>query len=167
MPRRRAAVFLVAAACATTRAEPPGDPVEAPATWAALTQRLPGRWIGTTGTRSTPVEYRLIAGNSVLVETFGRPGHETKTTYHADRRGLMATHYCAQGNQPRLRMRAGGPRQLTFTLADVTGKDADEAVLVELDYDFTTAGGFDRIEVYRQPDGKLERTSWRFVPAPP
>lgn len=142
------------------------DPVATAQAWATLEQRLPGRWIGTVDGTDVPVEFRIISGKSVLLETFGRPGRETITTYHLDDGDLVATHYCARGNQPRLRMRTGDARHPRLVLADVTGRDDGEPVLVELAYDLTPERGFERTEVYRQPDGKLERTVWRFAPAP-
>jgi hypothetical protein len=113
-----------------------------------------------------PVRFQVISGGSVVLETFGRPGRETATVYHLDGGSLVATHYCAQGNQPRLRLRDGDPRHLRFALADVTGQDPSEAVLVELHYDALATGGFERAEVYRRPDGSLERTAWHYAPAP-
>ena len=51
------------------------------------------------------ISYKLISRDSALVETFGDPaGQVTETVYHLDGNNLMATHYCAQGNQQRLRM---------------------------------------------------------------
>jgi hypothetical protein len=134
--------------------------------WEAIGKKLPGRWIATTDGATVPVEFRYVARESVLLETFGNPGRETVTTYHADGNGMVATHYCAQGNQPRLRMQSGDARHPHLALADVTGQDAGESVLVELSFDLTAEAGFERVEVYRQPDGKLERTVWKFAPAP-
>ncbi|MBI3131884.1 MAG: hypothetical protein HYZ13_11210 [Acidobacteria bacterium] len=65
---------------------------------------LVGSWEGTfaNGRRHT-VTYRLTAGGTVLVETWAlAPGRESMTLYHLDGEALVATHYCPQGNQPRL-----------------------------------------------------------------
>src|SRR5688572_11955783 len=53
--------------------------------------------------RRLRVSYHLFSADSVLLETFGmtRP---TLTAFHLDGDRLLATHYCAQGNQPRLRL---------------------------------------------------------------
>ena len=134
--------------------------------WEVIGKRLPGRWIATTDGATVPVEFRFVARDSVLLETFGNPGRETVTTYHADGKSMVATHYCAQGNQPRLRMQSGDAHHPHLALADVTGQDAGESVLVELAFDLTAETGFERVEVYRQPGGKLERTVWKFAPAP-
>ncbi len=44
------------------------------------------------------------------------------TMYHADKTGLMLTHYCKLGNQPRMRVdRPGGDaKTLTFNFIDIT-----------------------------------------------
>ena len=49
--------------------------------------------------------FRLTAGGSVLVETMfpnSPDGHEMVNVYHADGDRVLMTHYCAEGNQPRL-----------------------------------------------------------------
>jgi hypothetical protein len=48
------------------------------------------------------VEFNLIAGDSVLTESWNAPGHASLTVYHLDGEKLLATHYCPRGNQPRL-----------------------------------------------------------------
>ena len=54
------------------------------------------------------LRYRLIAADSVLVETdFPGTAKEMLTMYHRDGDQLMLTHYCRCGNQPRMRARAG------------------------------------------------------------
>lgn len=65
---------------------------------------LVGDWSGKSpGGRENKVNYRLTAGGTVLVETWTlSSGRESMTLYHIDGETLMATHYCPQGNQPRL-----------------------------------------------------------------
>ena len=133
--------------------------------WPRLRDRLVGAWHGTTkGGGAVDVSYRAIAGGSALAETFGGPTRATMTLFHPDHGGLVATHYCAQGNQPRLRAVDVQPDSLRFAEADVTDLDPDEAHLVELGFEFGP-DGFDRIEDYRAPDGATERTRWHFVRA--
>ncbi len=84
---------------------------------------LVGSWEGTfaNGRRHT-VTYRLTAGGTVLVETWAlAPGRESMTLYHLDGEALVATHYCPQGNQPRLQwVMDGHPSRRTFTFRDGT-----------------------------------------------
>lgn len=70
--------------------------------------------------RAFRVSYRLLPNAAALVETYGDPsGRFTQTVFHPDGHRIIATHYCAQGNQPRLQLTAtDGP--LDFTFFDVT-----------------------------------------------
>jgi len=56
--------------------------------------------------------YAVTASGSAVVETvFPGSEHEMVTVYHADGPDLVLTHYCMEGNQPRMRARgAQGPR---------------------------------------------------------
>jgi hypothetical protein len=62
------------------------------------------------------VQFELTAGDTVLTETWRSPTHRSMTVYHLDGDTLLATHYCPQGNQPRLAL---------------TGRDADGALRFE------------------------------------
>jgi hypothetical protein len=51
------------------------------------------------------VNYRLTGAGSALVETqFPGTDHEMVSVYHLDGDDLRMTHYCAAGNQPRLKL---------------------------------------------------------------
>jgi len=84
---------------------------------------LLGEWEGKFDDgRAHSVSYRLTAGGSVLVETWTLgPGRESMTMYHLDGDQLLATHYCPQGNQPRLQWVPGDdPKTLSFAFRDGT-----------------------------------------------
>src|SRR5262249_23574462 len=70
----------------------------------ARLKTLAGDWEARTEKGSViRVSYRLVSNDSVLVQSFVTgSGKETMTVFHADGARLLATHYCAQGNQPRL-----------------------------------------------------------------
>jgi len=137
----------------------------APAAWPRFRDALTGAWHGTTADGgAVDVAFRPIAGASALAETFGRPERMTMTLYHPDHDGLMATHYCAQGNQPRLRAVAIDAHQLRFVEDATTDLDPDEARLVALTFT-VGANSFERVEDYLAPDGTHELTTWRFVRA--
>jgi hypothetical protein len=54
---------------------------------------------------ATTVTYRLTGAGSALIETqFPGTGHEMVSVYHLDGDQLRMTHYCAMGNQPRVRL---------------------------------------------------------------
>ena len=69
---------------------------------------LAGNWIAEAGSAEMPAsarfEFRLTAGGTVVEERemIGTP-MEMVTLYHMDGADLVATHYCALGNQPRMR----------------------------------------------------------------
>jgi hypothetical protein len=87
----------------------------------ATLSKLQGRWEGEFANgRKHSVDYRLSAGGSVLVETWTLgPARESITMYHLDGDRLLATHYCPQGNQPRLkRVDDGDPKRLSFAFVD-------------------------------------------------
>lgn len=165
-PTASASAPAAASAAAPSAAPPAAAPDFAPAAWDALRQRIPGKWIATTARSSVTTELRFIARQSALLELWGPPGRETATTYHPDGASLVATHYCAQGNQPRLRLTGGDALHPVLTLADSTDHADNEPMLVELSFDLSVPVGFDRVEIYRLPDGSLERTVWQLRPAP-
>ena len=82
-----------------------------------------GDWQGVTESgRQFQVSYRLTANDTVLIETWTMsPTRQSMTVYHMDGEALIATHYCPQGNQPRLQYRADTSNErLHFTFRDAT-----------------------------------------------
>ena len=61
--------------------------------------------------------FRVTAGGSVVEETIfpGSP-MEMLSVYHMDKGNLLMTHYCALGNQPRMKLNAkkSMPQELVF-----------------------------------------------------
>jgi hypothetical protein len=82
---------------------------------------LVGSWEGKfPDGRQHRVNYRLTAGDSVLVETWTLSAvRESMTLYFLDGDTLMAVHYCPQGNQPRLVLVSSAER-LNFKFQDGT-----------------------------------------------
>jgi len=68
------------------------------------------------------VSFELIANSSVLVETWLHKGKKHSfTMYHLDNDRLLATHYCPQGNQPRLKLTENSTaNNLSFSFVDAT-----------------------------------------------
>lgn len=110
------------------------------------------------------VTWQLISGGSALVEHWaaGTP-NETETIVHPDHGDLMLTHYCAQGNQPRLRVASVTPEAVVFRFADVTNREPDQDVLVEQTLSSSASGTLDDTEVYARPDGTYDRTTYHFT----
>jgi len=68
------------------------------------------------------VSFELTANNYVLVETWLNKGRKHSfTMYHLDKNNLLATHYCPQGNQPRLKLTSNSTvNNLSFNFLDAT-----------------------------------------------
>jgi hypothetical protein len=126
------AVALLAVAPAALAEEAMGKGAPAPAEPANprldRLKALAGGWHGTAragpdkvpgSTRATIKE--VSAGSAVMLVTDPGTEHEMVTLFHPDDGALLATHYCAARNQPR--MRATGkdePGKLTFEFVDGT-----------------------------------------------
>jgi len=103
-----AAVALGGLALLASTAAADGDePVEAKAVLERL-KGLAGTWVFTDvpeGLVGTKVLYRVTAaGSAVVEEQFPGSDHEMVSIYHLDGDELLMTHYCAAGNQPRLKL---------------------------------------------------------------
>jgi len=96
-------------------APPAGATIDAKAAFEKL-KGLNGHWTGTAGGNAADVNYRVTGGGSAVVEEqFPGTAHEMVTVYHLDGDALVATHYCAAGNQPKFRLSSGStPTELRF-----------------------------------------------------
>lgn len=95
------------------------------------------------------IRFSLTAGGTALVESWERAGAlHSLTVYHRDGAALVATHYCPQGNQPRLALTAGPG--LRFVFRDATDLDAGESYLHDLAFDLSDPARIVRSEVYRR-----------------
>ena len=117
---------------------------------------LVGEWRSDDAEHSTlRIYFSLTAGGSVLVEEWkhdGRP--HSLTLYHRDGAKLIATHYCPQGNQPRLQQIASSSaRTAKFQFLDAMDLDlSKEAHLIGLGFDLSDKTVIVRTETYRQKD---------------
>jgi len=129
-----------------------------------MQRALVGRFKATTPqNRSITVSYRVVSNGSALVETFtSTSGKETISVYHRDARALMLTHYCAQGNQARLKAVEATRERVAFAYLDATNVGGEQDVMHRLVVTFTP-DGFDQETVYRAPSGEEETTKLRFV----
>lgn len=102
--------------------------VEAKAAFDRLA-KLVGEWKAEatgSGEPAATIQYRLTAGGTAVMETmFPGTNHEMISVYHRDGENLLMTHYCAIGNQPRLRLdrRASRPDVLEFVFDGGTNLD--------------------------------------------
>jgi hypothetical protein len=119
-----------------------------------LMAKLVGAW-RLAGKAASPLRIRfsLTAGGTVLVEEWSRAGQpHSLTLYHRDGTGLIATHYCPQGNQPRLQLVSPViGKVLRFAFRDATDLDAEqESFLTALTFDLSDPALVVRRETYRQ-----------------
>lgn len=129
-----AAVALAVCAAAFARADDcegckkPAEVKGATGDALAKLRKLSGDWIAKGGDGKVVSSWRTIAQGSTVVETLlaGTP-KEMITVYHPDGDDLVLTHYCAVGNQPRLKLVPGSdPKKLSFVFAGGTNLRAEK-----------------------------------------
>lgn len=97
------------------------------------------------------LNYRLISKNTTLVEDYGDPAQQiTETLYHRDGEKLLATHYCARGNQPRLALHPDADdKTLVFEFQDITNlAHKSDPHMVGMRFVFIDAEHFEKEETY-------------------
>ncbi len=93
---------------------------------------LEGSWTGKgmMEGKEQPMQtkFRVTSGGSAVEEVLfpGTP-HEMVDVYFMDGDKLMMTHYCAMGNQPRMKMSSSKGNTLDFTYVDATGLPSADA----------------------------------------
>jgi hypothetical protein len=107
---RISSIFFCTAIGFTVLAATPAARADSASAQAALDRlkSLAGKWQGTSASdpnSTMQVQYKVTAGGSTVVETeFEGMPHEMVSVFHLDGEHLVMTHYCATGNQPRLRL---------------------------------------------------------------
>jgi hypothetical protein len=92
---------------------------------------LVGSWEGNVNEGGTALKtnarFQLVSDGSVLAAWLGEGSpHEMVTMFHMDGNQLMATHYCAAHNQPRMVLVNGGDQnRLVFKFKDGTNIQPD------------------------------------------
>lgn len=118
-------VAALLAGCASTSSTAPHAVTPAtPAEQAALIdqiKQLQGTWKGETPHGEGTATFTVTSSGSTVREIMfpGQP-HEMTNMYHMDGSTLVMTHYCAMGNQPRLRAVAGKPGEIDLRYDGVT-----------------------------------------------
>jgi hypothetical protein len=120
-------VLGVVAAVALTAGQDEGKKSVVPQTaeWKKLTS-LVGQWEGyyVEGGKQMPatVEARMTGDGSAIMHLMGKDTqYEMVTIIHPDGKRLLATHYCAAHNQPRMAMvPSKAPNQIAFEFIDGT-----------------------------------------------
>ena len=136
---RRTKIVLAAVAAVTVLvagnglAGQKGDGKEQKKSRFEMLKSLAGEWTGKAEhiggeAFDATVNYKLTSAGSTVMETlFPGTAHEMVTMYHLNGEELLLTHYCAVGNQPRMRAERGGdPKKLSFKFLDGTNLKADK-----------------------------------------
>jgi hypothetical protein len=95
-------------------------PAPAPATFDKV-KALAGDWTAKDDDgKPVDLNFNITSGGTAVLETVTMGAHGPMVSvYHADGEAVMLTHYCAMGNQPRLRAK-GGDKELAFAFVDAT-----------------------------------------------
>lgn len=119
---------------------------------------LEGTWrIANNNDHPLRISFYPTAGGSTLVESWEVNGRShSLTIYHRDGGALLATHYCPQGNQPRMELSQSAEGQLSFTFRDATDLDMEhEQYQHSLAFNMEGADRIVRSEDYRDGDGNM------------
>ena len=77
---------------------------------------LVGQWDATSPEGKTRITFQLISEGTALMELMAN--ESMVTVYHPDGESIMMTHYCAAGNQPRMRAQRSGGDSFAFQFVD-------------------------------------------------
>ena len=134
-PDRSAALLILIASTVTPRFAAAGEPekhmapaAETPSPDFDRLKSLAGDWEGTARAGADPktlvtrASIKVVsAGSAVMLTTDPDGKYEMVTMFHRDGEALLATHYCAAMNQPRMKARGGSPAgTLAFDFLDGT-----------------------------------------------
>lgn len=120
-----AAVVLTGAAPADTKPNPAWEKMKS----------LVGDWEGTANEENqklpVKVSYRLVSSGTSLMETLNTPdGNDMITMYVPDGDHILMTHYCSEGNQPRMRAAVkGDASKVDFQYLDGTNVSSGPAAM--------------------------------------
>lgn len=90
---------------------------------------LAGEWVAAEDNEMAKkgelvARYAVTAGGSAVVETvFPGSTHEMTTVYHAEGSDVVLTHYCVEGNQPRMRAKDPKGARVQFSYDGGTNID--------------------------------------------
>ena len=126
------ALTLTLASCLAFAAHPgaAGEAGAAPLPALERFKALAGEWVAAEDGEMVKkgdlvARYAVTAAGSAVVETVlpGTP-HEMVTVYHADGKDLVLTHYCMEGNQPRMRAKGASGSHVELAFDGGTNLDA-------------------------------------------
>jgi hypothetical protein len=126
-----------------------------------------GRW-RVAETQALEIVFETTARGTAVVERWEtQSGLHSITVYHMDGEALVATHYCPQGNQPRLETAPSANGDIRFALRDISDLDKGESHTHDLWFSPAGDGTIRRSEIYRGEDGLQEPSHYTLRRAPP
>lgn len=82
---------------------------------------LAGNWEGEEEGKVVHATYKVISSKTAVMEVLNPPDEaDMVTVYYPDGNRLMMTHYCATGNQPRMRAASVNGKEIQFQFMDAT-----------------------------------------------
>lgn len=156
-----ALLFALPAFAAESAKEHPA-PVAGPPAFERL-KGLVGEWkCVDKGMENGTTSFELVANGSALMERLSpMPGVVMLNAYHADGDAVVMTHYCASGNQPRMRCTKDGA-SLAFAMADITNWKKGEARMSGVTVTLVDADHIKQ-EWISEDGGKSESMTMEFV----
>ena len=154
-----AAIALALAVPAAAQDSPETASAQEPSAAATAFDRLKaleGTWqLAGRPDHGLRIAFDTTARGTVLVEEWSAEGQpHSLTLYHRDGDTLLATHYCPQGNQPRMALASSEDGIIRFTFRDVTDYDpASEQHQHDLWFQIDDADHITRSEIYRDGEG--------------
>ncbi|HZS39198.1 MAG TPA: hypothetical protein VFF06_20345 [Polyangia bacterium] len=105
---------------------------------------LVGNWEGTAdeGGKKQPATtyFRMVSAGSALMNVLGEgTPHEMITMIHLDLKELMATHYCAAQNQPRMKAVPAAANEVAFDFKDGTNIGPNDGHMQRVVFTFVDA----------------------------
>jgi hypothetical protein len=127
----------------------------------AQLKALAGTWDAVTPDGTATIAYRVASAGSIVVEEmFPGTEHEMITVYHRDGDTLVATHYCAIGNQPRTVLDSATPASegLHFAFTGGTNMKPEDGHIHEWTIKVSDTGSVEERWVYWE-GGKEQHAS--------
>ena len=116
---------------------------------------LAGEWEATTPEGKTRVTFQVISNGTALMETMVK--EKMVSVYHPDGNSILMTHYCAAGNQPRMRAQISRGDTLAFEFVDVANVKGAEGHMQRVVIKFQDANHL--IEEWTWKEGGKETTA--------
>jgi hypothetical protein len=139
--------------------------------WQQL-RSLVGQWQASMGEgvkkSESVLEVRMTGDGSAIMHVLAKDSpDEMVTMFHPDGPTLLATHYCAAHNQPRMQMiPAPAPNQVAFRFKDGTNIGPGDGHMVGLVITFIDADHHDEAWIYEDHGKELPPSVFHFSRKP-